>query len=242
MRAVFLAAVVVVAIGCSEDSSSEPCSQQDAGMSDAAVGRVDAEPGACPNEGVRGSGQHRLFTQGTGGTPDSRGIWPLLHEWHEDGSDAELCDEKIFTSPANCDGIWQPDEIPLSKGPDALKHGEHFLVGVGAYVEFSATLCEDITGDVTFYIPNYDEAGSRALHQLFVVHEGEEFLIAEVTDEEAGQSGYNPFVRIVAGNDPIAVMGDELRLRSTNLNGVAFSVMVWQPPSEYESWVSVTVP
>ncbi len=237
MRFLAVWVALLTSVSCSGDSNSEPC--HDASSVDASI---DATSGSCPHDGVRGSGQHRLFTQGAGGEADSRGIWPLLHEWKSDGTDAELCDEKIFTENANCDGVWQPEETPLSKGPSALVHGEHFLVGPGAYVEFSIILCEDITGDVAFYIPNFDEAGSEALHQLFVVHEGEEFLIAEVTDDEAGQSGYNPFVRVVSGNDPTAVAGDELLLRSTNLNGVAFSVMVWQPPSRYESWVLVTVP
>ena len=196
----------------------------------------------CPQDGVRGRGQHRLFMQGSEAEPDGRGVFPMLHEWKSDGSDAVLCDEKEFVEEPNCDGVWQPEETPLPLGPDALVHGEHFLVGAGSYVEFSTVLCEDITGDVTFYIPNFDVEGSEALHQLFVIHEGNEFLVAEATDDEAGQSGYNPFVRVLTGNDPDVVPGDELLLRSTNLNGFDFSVMVWRPPSKYESWITVTVP
>jgi hypothetical protein len=121
-------------------------------------------------------------------------------------------------------------------------HGEHFLVGAGAFVEIATELCADITGEVALYIPNFDEAGSRAQHQLIVVSAGGEQVIAEAVDEEAGQSGYNPFVRVLAGNDPVARAGDLLLLRSTNLSGAAFSVMVWNPPSEYESWILVEVP
>jgi hypothetical protein len=121
-------------------------------------------------------------------------------------------------------------------------HGEHFLVGAGAFVEFKATLCDDIAGEIAFYIPNFDEPGSRAEHQLYVVHDGVELLIAQAVDDEAGQSGYNPFVRVLHGMDPPAQPGDTLLLRSTNLNGIPFSVMVWRPPSEYESWIRVEVP
>ena len=108
-------------------------------------------------------------------------------------------------------------------------------------MEFGATLCDDITGEVAFYIPNFDQEGSVSLHELFLVHEGVETLIAEATDDEPGFSGYNPFVRVLLGTDPDVVPGDRLLLRSTNLSGVGFSVMVWRPPSEYESWIVVEV-
>jgi hypothetical protein len=191
---------------------------------------------------VQGSGTHRLFIQGHGGVAFEDGSYPMLHEIEPGDDDAVLCDDSVFVIDENDDGIWQPGETPRGLGPKALVHGEHFLVGTGSFAEFRAELCADITGDITFYIPNFDVEGSNALHQLFVVHEGQEQLIAEAIDDEAGQSGYNPFVRVIAGTDPDAVAGDQLLLRSTNLNGLTFSVMVWQPPSEYESWIQVTVP
>lgn len=196
----------------------------------------------CPVDGVRGRGRHRLFVQGHGAPSLPDGTWPLLHEWRSDGSDAVLCDDRVFVTDTSGDGRWQPGEDPLPLGPDALVHGEHFLVGPGAFVEFTTTLCEDITGEVVFYIPNFDQEGSASLHELFVVHDGVETLIAEATDDEPGFSGYNPFVRVLSGVDPDVVPGDRLLLRSTNLSGVGFSVMVWQPPSEYESWIVVEVP
>lgn len=215
------------------------CGSGDTGApADAAGAGVDAGT-VC---GVRGSGTHRLFLQGHGATPGERGVYPMLHEWADDGSDAMLCDDSVFVVDTSGDGVWQPGEEPRPLGPSDLVHGEHFLVGVGAFVEFETTLCDDVTGDVTLYIPNFDVTGSQALHQLFVVHDGVEYLIAEAIDEEAGQSGYNPFVRVLSGTDHDAGDGDILRLRSTNLNGLQFSVMVWQPPSEYESWILVTVP
>ncbi len=195
----------------------------------------------CPQDGVRGRGTHRVFAQGSRADPDDEGIYPFLHEWTVDGADALLCDDSVFVDDTNGDGVWQPDEIPHKLGPMALVHGEHYLVGAGAFVEFTITLCDDITGNVALYIPNYDEPGSEALHQLFVVHEGEEFLIAETIDTEAGMSGYNPFIRVLEGEDPDAVPGDLLKLRTTNLNGIPFSVMVFTPPSQYESWVLVEV-
>lgn len=196
----------------------------------------------CPEDGVRGVGRHRLFVQGHDAPPLADGTWPFLHEWTVDGGDAVLCDDAEFVCVDDGDGVWQPGDEPCPLGPAALVHGEHFLVGPGSFVEFTITLCDDITGRVAFYVPNFDEAGSQALHQLFVVHDGEEFLVAETIDEEAGQNGYNPFVRVVDGQDPDVVPGDVLKLRSTNLNGVPFSVMVFAPPSEYESWVTVDVP
>ena len=202
----------------------------------------DAGPGGCPHDGVRGSGMHRLFVQGREAAPRADGTWPFLHEWQADGSDALLCDDSVFVTDENGDGIWQPGEEPKPLGPSAIVHGEHFLVGPGSFVEFTITLCDDITGNVAFYIPNFDVAGSEARHELFVVHEGEEIFIADAIDTEPGSSGYNPFVRVVEGTDPDAVAGDTLLMRSTNLSGADFSVMVWRPPSEYESWVLVEVP
>jgi hypothetical protein len=196
----------------------------------------------CPPDGVVGHGRHRLFVQGHEAPPLADGSWTFLHERGSDGSDARLCDDRVFVDDTSGDGVWQPGEEPLPLGPSALVHGEHFLVGPGAFVEISATLCDDITGDVTFYIPNFDQEGSVALHELFVVHDGVESLIAEVIDEEPGFSGYNPFVRVVSGVDPDVAPGDRLLLRSTNLASAAFSVMVWRPPSEYESWIVVEVP
>jgi hypothetical protein len=198
--------------------------------------------GDCPWGGVRGPGRHRLFLQGHGGEPDAQGIYPMLHQWQPDGGDAELCDDSIFVDDSNGDGIWEPGEEPNPLGPDDLVHGEHFLVGAGAYVEFATTLCEDIDGDVAFYVANSDVAGSQSMHQLFVDHAGERTLIAQATDEEPGNSGYNPFIRVMTGTDPDVVPGDRLLMRTTNLNGYQFSVMVWQPPSEYESWILVHVP
>jgi len=227
------------------DAGPPDAGPPDSGPPDAGTdaGPFDAGPPfVCPLDAVRGTGRHRLFTQGAEAPPRPDGTWPFLHEWGADGSDAELCDDSVFVTDTNMDGRWQPGEEPHPFGPEALVHGEHFLVGVGAFVEFTATLCEDITGNVAFYIPNFDRTGSVALHQLYVVHDGVEFLIAEVTDDEPGFSGYNPFVRVVEGNDPDVVPGDTLLMRSINVSGEQFSVMVWRPPSEYESWILVEVP
>ncbi|MFO0709427.1 MAG: hypothetical protein U0353_06285 [Sandaracinus sp.] len=197
----------------------------------------------CPADGISGRGRHRLFVQGHEAAPRLDGTWPFLHERAPDGSDAPLCDDAVFVNDTSGDGLWQPGEEPRPLGPSALVHGEHFLVGRGAFVEISTTLCEDITGEVVLYIPNFDQDGSVALHELLVVHaDGSETLVAEATDDEPGFSGYNPFVRVISGTDPDVVPGDRLVLRSTNLSGAPFSVMVWRPPSEYESWIVVEVP
>ncbi len=228
MRSRIAAVVMLLSAGCGETETDA-----------FAMGGGD---GACPRDGVRGSGRHRLFVQGREAPPRPDGTWPLLHEWQADGSDARLCDDSVFVNDDNGDGVWQPGEEPRPLGPSAIVHGEHFLVGPGAFTEFTIPLCDDITGDVVFYIPNFDVDGSRALHQLYVVHEGEEQLVAEAIDDEPGSSGYNPFVRVLEGNDPDAAPGDTLLLRSINLSGADFSVMVWRPPSEYESWILVEVP
>ncbi len=199
-------------------------------------------PFECPQDGVRGKGKHRLFVQGHDAPSLEDGSYPFLHEWTADDGDAELCDDGTFVCIDDGNGEYDPGDEPCPLGPEALVHGEHYLVGAGSFAEFRITLCDDITGDVTFYVPNFDEAGSEALHQLFVVHDGEEFLVAEAFDDEAGMNGYNPFIRVVKGEDPAVVPGDELLMRSTNLNGIAFSVMVFAPPSEYETWVTVEVP
>jgi hypothetical protein len=218
---------------CAGDPSAIDAAPPDAGA------RRDA--GACPEDGLAGAGRHRLFVQGHGAPANADGSYPFLHERGPGAADAPLCDDAAFVDDASGDGVWQPGEEPRPLGPSALVHGEHFLVGIGAFAEFRIPLCDDITGDVALYIPNYDEAGSRALHQVFVVQDGVERLVAEAVDDEEGFNGYNPFVRVIAGVDPAARAGDVLLLRSTNLNGVPFSVMVWQPPSEYESWILVDV-
>ncbi len=204
----------------------------------------DGTSASCPLGGW-GAGRHRLFVQGHQGARRPDGRHPLLHQ-HPASGGPVLCDDRQFVEDTSGDGRWQPGEEPRPLGPDGIVHGEHFLVGAGAFVELAIDLCEDLTGDVALYIPNFDETGSRALHQLVVVDGGGgqagEQVIAEAIDDEAGQSGYNPFVRVIAGIDPIARAGDLLLLRSTNISGAAFSVMVWQPPSEYESWLVVEVP
>ena len=224
------------------DSGPVDTGTPDTGLADTGP-RPDGSPFLCPQDGVRGSGTHRLFAQGHESPPRPDGSWPFLHEWQRSGGDPLLCDDAAFVIDTNMDGIWQPGEVPRNLGPSALVHGEHFLIGVGSFVEFTIPLCDDITGNVAFYIPNFDEAGSEALHQLVVVHQaGGETLIAETIDREPGSSGYNPFIRVVAGNDPDVVPGDVLLLRSINLSGRVFSVMIWNPPSEYESWVRIEVP
>jgi hypothetical protein len=202
---------------------------------------VGDRPASCPPTGLWGRGRHRLFVQGHDGVPRPDGRYPLLHQ-HPASGGPVLCDDRQFVVDTSGDGVWQPGEEPRPLGPEGIVHGEHFLVGSGAFAEFAIELCEDLGGDVALYIPNFDEAGSRTLHQLIVRGEDGDQLVAQAIDEEAGQSGYNPFVRVLAGTDPVARAGDLLILRSTNLSGVAFSVMVWQPPSEYESWIVVEVP
>src|SRR3970282_2020268 len=61
---------------------------------DAAV--VDDGVFVCPQDGVRGSGRHRLFLQGHGAEPDADGVYPMLHQWDDDGGDARLCNASIF--------------------------------------------------------------------------------------------------------------------------------------------------
>jgi len=183
--------------------------------------RVALEPDAgtdvgpvCPEDGLGGRGRHRLFVQGHEAAARPDGTWPFLHERAVDGADAPLCDDAVFVNDTSGDGLWQPGEEPRPLGPSGLVHGEHFLVGSGAFVEISTTLCDDINGDVVLYIPNFDQDGSVSLHELLVVHaDGRETLVAEAVDDEPGFSGYSPFVRVIAGNDPDVVPGDRLVLR-----------------------------
>lgn len=86
------------------------------------------------------------------------------------------------------------DEARGTISPE-LQHGEHYLHGPGAFVEFSIPLCADLGPQVLFRLPNNDEPGSRALHQLFVVRRGAAHLVAEAIDDAPGSSGYIPFDR-----------------------------------------------
>ena len=232
-------AAICVGVGCTPlPVANDARAEHEAGSD------VNGEAGfVCPADGVGGRGRHRLFVQGHEGAPRADGSWPFLHERAGDGADAPLCDDAVFVNDTDGDGRWEPGEEPRPLGPSAIVHGEHFLVGRGAFVEISTTLCDDISGEVVLYIPNFDQEGSVALHELLVVHaDGHETLVAEATDDEPGFSGYNLFVRVIAGTDPDVRPGDRLVLRSTNLSGAPFSVMVWRPPSEYESWIVVEVP
>jgi len=224
---------LIALAGCGMAGGADPDGPATDGAGDGPV-----VTGDCASLGSWGPGRHRLFVQGHSGAQRPDGRYPLIHQH----TPVNLCDDRVFVDDTSGDGRWQPGEEPRPLGPEGLVHGEHFLVGIGSYAEFAIELCDDLDGEMAFYIPNYDEPGSRTLHQLLVVGDAGEQLIAEAIDEEAGQSGYNPFVRVLSGADPVAGTGDLLVLRSTNLSGVAFSVMVWYPPSDYESWVLVEVP
>lgn len=195
-----------------------------------AVGADGGEVDPCAAS--PGPGRHRLFVQGHDAPARADGAYPLLH-------DHRLCDDAVFVDDTNGDGVWQPGESPRPLGPPELVHGEHFLVGAGAYAEFRFPYCRPLRDQVAFYIPNFDVTGSRARHQLLVETPAGESVLAEAIDDEEGSSGYNPFVRVL----PVAAAAvdppGELVLRTTNLNGFQFSVMVWRPPSEYESWILV---
>jgi hypothetical protein len=87
-------------------------------------------------------------------------------------------------------------DMPRGDIHPALVHGEHYLLGVGSKVDFTLPLCADITNRVAFRIPNNDEPGSQALHELFVVKpDGREILVASALDDKPGNMGYLPFDR-----------------------------------------------
>ncbi len=105
--------------------------------------------------------------------------------------------------------------------PD-LVHGEHYLLGIGSMVEFSVPLCDDITGRVAFRMPNNDEEGADALHELFVVRpNGTEVLVASALDTEPGSSGYLPFNRSSLPPDQVS----QIAATNTAANGTE---MGWQ--------------
>jgi len=93
------------------------------------------------------------------------------------------------------DGSYHMYDVSRGTIHPDLVHGEHYLLGPGAFVEFSHPLCADITDNVAFRMPNNDEPGAVAFHQLFVVRGGNEMLIAEAIDDEPGNMGYLPFNR-----------------------------------------------
>lgn len=94
------------------------------------------------------------------------------------------------------DGTYKMYDMARGTIHPDLVHGEHYLLGVGSMVEFSVPLCDDITGRVAFRMPNNDEEGADALHELFVVRpNGTEVLVASALDTEPGSSGYLPFNR-----------------------------------------------
>ncbi|MCC7385872.1 MAG: hypothetical protein IT384_28745 [Deltaproteobacteria bacterium] len=114
------------------------------------------------------------------------------------------------------DGTYPMFDMPRGRIAPELQHGEHFLVGPGARVEFTAPLCADIGPEVLFRLPNSDVVGSVVLHQLFVVRGGVEHLVAEAIDDVPGNFGYIPF-------DRSSLPADELRAISqatTDLEGV----------------------
>ncbi len=120
-----------------------------------------------------------------------------------------------------------------------IVHGEHYLLGEGSFAEWHIRVCADLAPDIRFYIPNNDDDGSEARHQLFVSRAGVETLIAQTIDTQAGMSGYNPFDETEVRSEMEVRAGDTLLLRTTNLNEVMYSVMIFRPPSEYMSFLDV---
>ncbi len=130
---------------------------------------------------------------------------------------------------------------PLLEDQAEVVHGEHYLLGEGAFAEWHIRVCADLGPRIRFYIPNNDDPGSEARHRLFVSRGGVQTLLAETVDTQAGESGYNPFDTTEVRRNVVLRTGDELLLRTTNLNDVIYSVMVFRPPSEYMSYLEVTL-
>ncbi len=128
---------------------------------------------------------------------------------------------------------------PLLEDEGEIVHGEHYLLGEGAFAEWRVPVCADLGPEIRFYIPNNDDPGSEARHQLFRDRGGVSTLLAETIDTQAGDSGYNPFDVTEARRDVELRAGDELLLRTTNLNDVMYSVMIFRPPSEYMSYLDI---
>lgn len=93
------------------------------------------------------------------------------------------------------DGTYPMFDVPRGSIHETLRHGEHYLAESGSFVEFAIPLCADLDAEVGFRLPNNDSTGSVARHELFVVREGTEVLVAEAVDAEPGNSGYIPFDR-----------------------------------------------
>ena len=93
------------------------------------------------------------------------------------------------------DGSYPMFAVPRGEIHPELVHGEHYLLGPGAFVDFTVPLCADLSDRVAFRLANNDDPGSVALHQLFVVRGDKEILIAEARDDVPGNFGYLPFDR-----------------------------------------------
>lgn len=93
------------------------------------------------------------------------------------------------------DGTFPMFDMARGEIAPGLEHGEHYLLEPGALVEFTMPLCADLGPEVLFRLPNNDEEGSVALHQLFAVRDGVEHLLAEAIDDVPGEFGYVPFNR-----------------------------------------------
>lgn len=93
------------------------------------------------------------------------------------------------------DGTYPMFDVPRGDIHPELVHGEHYLLGPGSFVEFSIPLCDDITDEIVMRLPNNDEPGAVARHELFITRGDREILVAAATDDEPGSMGYLPFNR-----------------------------------------------
>lgn len=133
------------------------------------------------------------------------------------------------------------DRYPMLEDRAAIVHGEHYIIGRGAFVEWIAPLCGDLDGREHLYMPNNDVSGAVARYELFVERGDAEIPLGAADDTQKGNRGYIPFETDLSAPDPGRRRGDLLLLRVTNLTDLMYSVVVFNPPSEYMAWIDVTL-
>lgn len=216
-----LAALLLSACAPGRDYGTSEGEPEDAGPDRGAadLSFTDMFPGVpC----VAGSGTHRLYMQGRKAESDALGRWPMYE-------DVDGCCSGPMASAACC----------------PIVHGEQPMYSDGSFVEWVAPLCADITGHVHFFIPNNENPSTIAdvLWELIVLRGVVETVVATARDsEQYGSMGYVPFEEDVMGEDPDAGPGDLLLVRGTNYSPYQYTVVIFNPPSEYMAWVEVDVP
>ena len=129
----------------------------------------------------------------------------------------------------------------MSEHRNEVESSDHFLLSMGALVEWTYPVVDPITGTVALHVAKVDEPGVTVRYELSLVHDRVPLEILSVDDAHEGVQGYVPFegcyLRLAAA--VVTSPGDYLLMRATNLTGGELGIVISAP--DYYTWVDVEV-